>query len=297
MPRELFCPCGASYRIRDEFAGQEVRCDQCHAVLEVPHGLGPEIVGHWFEVKEQILDWTEAYTVRDRDGSFVLEAVRPRRVLLRSVLRILIALAGMAFSLVLLAAVFGLILRDPGILRGRQDLLVAGYAVLIVLSSLFGLVISSLLRVKRHLGFFAEDGELLFWIHQATRIQFPQATYLLVGPDDRVWLAFKRNFFACLIKRTWRCEDMQGRCVWKAEEDSALRSLIRRRFARGLLSNLARTRLWLKDPETGQRVGSFQRRQGVWDQYEVDLSPDAGCAMDQRIALALCVLFSSVEGR
>jgi hypothetical protein len=299
MPIDVDCSCGEAYAIQEAYAGRQVRCDTCGAVIQVPIEATDQeaSMGDRFAVQRQYFSMSELFQIWDQDEELILEAVRPRRLLLRLFCRMALSMGSFLFYLGLVFVVVLVVMRDPMGLLYRSEMVVGCYLFILFSSMLFGVTASLLLRLKRHIWFFSWDGEIHFWLYQSRRIPFPSATFLLATPENQVLFAFKRNVFESFFRRTWRCEDSCGRPLCVAVEDSALRSFLRRRIARGFFYHLTRTRLLVVNAHTQSRVGEFRRRIGIRDRYDLLWVPSQENPLDPRIAFAFCVLFAATEGR
>ena len=290
MPTDLECPCGATYRVRDGLGGQTVRCDACGSVLEIPETSSPERRPERdkFVVKREWVSVSEVHVISDRDEEkTILTVSRPRRLFFRIVSRMGISAAGFVLYFFLIYQV---------IMRGTLSYLFHYSLGIFLTGAVFAAICSSLFRPKRHLWFFDGEGELQFWIWDLRRLTFPYRAFALMEPGGESVVVFRRRFVDCVLKRIWRCEDMDGNLLFRAKEDGVLQSWFRRRLMRRLFPRMVGTTVLFQEPEEGTLLGQFRRRKTLIDTYDLSLAESWG-GRDPRYALGACVLFSSVEGR
>jgi len=291
MPMDLECPCGATYHIRDGLGGQTVRCDACGSVLEIPEQTRQEteLERDRYVVRREWVSVSEIHEILDeKEERTLLRATRPRRLFYRILARIGISAAGFFLYFFLIYQV---------IMRGSLTYLFQYSVGIFLTAAMFGFVCSSLFRPKRHLWFFDEEGRLQFWLWDLRRITFPFRSFALMEGGGELVVLFRRRFFDCLLRRTWRCEDAEGQLLFRAKEDSVFKSWFRRRLMRRLFPRMVGTTLLLEDAQDGTELGQFRRRRTLMDTYDLSLISEHWEKRDPRYAIGLCVLFSSVEGR
>jgi hypothetical protein len=87
---------------------------------------------------------------------------------------------------------------------------------------------------------------------------------------------------------------MQGEPICSVMEDSLWLALLRRYL--GPLWGLLRTNFDIRLPN-GTRVGEYNRKLTLTDQYVLNLTGDPYYLVDRRVALALAILLDTAEGR
>jgi len=291
MSINLDCTCGANYHIQDDLLGQRVRCDSCGHILLVlddTRELGGGARNHYV-VKRELVSWSEKYEILDeQENQSFFRVTRPRRILYRSFLRTGMGLGGLVLYVLLLYHT---------IMHASFSNLVY-YSLGIFLSGvIFTSLVSQIFRPKRHLWFFKENGEMDFWIWDFRRFTVPSCSFALMDRDGHILAIFKRHMGRCFFKRTWRCENEEGRLLFETREDSILRSWFRRRVMKRLFPRMVGTTMLLETGDRTENLGYFKRRLALVDTYDLRLESGLWGTMDCRMALGMCVLFSSVEAR
>src|SRR5262245_50489139 len=82
MPAVVECECGASYQLRDEFAGQRLQCPQCgrdHVAKETrsTQQADPVFERDKFLLRQKVLAISEKYHVSDDQNNPILFVERP----------------------------------------------------------------------------------------------------------------------------------------------------------------------------------------------------------------------------
>lgn len=128
--------------------------------------------------------------------------------------------------------------------------------------------------------------------------------YTVAALDGSVLARLTRNNIASLFRRGWRIFDPGGAPVAIAREDSIPLAIVRRLLNLipfvDLLGGLVKTDFhFLRVDAAGNEVklGSFDRRIGLFDKYVLDLSSDPARSLDRRAALAAGILLDTAERR
>jgi len=126
-------------------------------------------------------------------------------------------------------------------------------------------------------------------------------TYTVRTPDGEQLARLSRNNFSSLFRRSWEIRAATGNLIVKVREDTVALAVVRR-----LLNFLPFGDLLMKtdfhfiayDPAGNERkIGSFDRRIGLFDKYVLDLSADSQRTLDRRVGLAAAILLDTAEKR
>lgn len=303
------CTCGSSFTLKDEYAGQLLKCPNCGNQLQagavsVSSGgaaaaaapalapvLDPLLQRDKFLLRQKHFSISEKYYVSDEQGNAIAFVQRPAH-LARNVLAIVAGvIAGMVWIAVVAAAA-------DAVSAGSE----AAIAALIIFGFLSGIAILVLVAVglsaKRHVTFYRDDKrtERLLEVLQDRKLQFLNATYTVRDAQANPIARLRKNYLYNIFRKRWYCNGPDDRVLCVAKEDSILLSLLRRFL--GPLFGLLRTNFILCTDASGNTVlGEFNRKFTILDRYVLDLTPDASRSLDRRIALALGVMLDTGERR
>ncbi len=295
MPITVTCTCGGTYSLKDEFAGQWVRCPQCSTPIQVALLASPEMprvdpafARDKFLLRQKALTINEKYEVWDEQGHPILFIERPSH-LLRNL--------GAAFAGIFAGLVVGIGLGVLAAVMPNETLaLIVG-----ILAALGGfaalLFVAIALSAKRHVNFY-RDGtrrEKLLEVLQDKKVAILNATYTLRDSAGQELARFSKNYLYNLIRKRWYCHTPDGAILTIAKEDSIILSLLRRFL--GPLFGALRTNFILLDPAGATVLGEFNRKFTLLDRYVLDMSRDTQRAIDRRVALALGLLLDTGERR
>lgn len=299
MPVLAACACGASYTLKDEFAGQAMRCPRCGAALQAgtasvaagaPAGARGPFDRDKFLLRQQMFKISEKYDVHDENGNPILFVQRPAHVG-----RNLLALFGTGTVVVVwLMLVFGLgAFSSPG----EDTSAAAGAITVIALFTVIpiAIVTAAMLAPKRHVTFYKDESkaEKLLEVLQDKKLMIINATYTLRDATGQPIALFSKNYLFDVFRKRWVCKTPDGRDLCEVREDSILLSLLRRLL--GPLFGLLRTNfVFLRGDEV---IGEFNRKMTLFDRYVLDMSADRGRTLDRRIALAMGVMLDTGERR
>lgn len=104
----------------------------------------------------------------------------------------------------------------------------------------------------------------------------------------------RRSTISGLWRRWWKAETKDGREIVTIREDNLGLALLRRYL--GPLWGALRTNFDFILPN-GARIGEYNRKLTVTDQYVLNLAEDPAYLVDRRVALALGILLDTGEGR
>lgn len=316
MPITITCPCGKTATVPDHFAGRTGRCGNCGAEIVVPpqttpthppevpppprptlqpapvqkaasSELDPVFARDSFLLRQKHLSINEKYAVWDETGTALLFVERPAH-LMRNILALLAAAAAAMAVFTLVAFTYQLLpegLRDLYVTLGVLTGIIAIFAVYIMLEQ------------KRHVEFYRDEqrGEKLLRVIQDTKIQLLNATYTVTDAGGKSIGTFSKNYLWDIIFKRWECRDPRGKLLFKVQEDSVIKAILRRFF--GPLLGLLRLDFVFCDPVSGEEIGRFNRSFTLLDRYVLDMGNDRGRRVDRRLALAMGVMLDTGEKR
>jgi hypothetical protein len=273
------CTCGRSLPLRNELAGELIRCPACGGTIDVPTvslQADPVFDRDRFLLRQRVLSIAEAYDVRGDDDLPLLFVRRPAHLLWN-----------------LLAILVGLVVF---VVVGFAGAVVGAAFVLTSLATIAAVVAIS---PKRHVYFHRDpkSKETLLEIHQDSKLMPFRPRYTLVCPREGPLARFSKNIFVSLLRKRWWCHDLEGNPICTAYEDSLILSLLRRLL--GPMYGLLRTNYVIVggDHADGERIGEFNRKLTILDRYVLDLTADPTRTLDRRIALALGVMLDTGDRR
>lgn len=276
MAIPVHCSCGAHYNLKYQYAGRLLECPACGARLRAPaRSVVPLFDRDVFLLREKHFAVNTKYYVRDEDGNPLLYVERP-------------AMLGPRIMTVVLLFIFAILLQVMTI-TVLPDF---NWFVLAIIAAFF-------IGPRRHIYFYTDDrkGDVLLTVTQDAVIQFPSTEFTLHDPAGNILATFRKNRFTDFLRKRWWVADPSGALILVAREDSIILSLLRR--LTGLIVDLAvfRTNFVLYAPDQERVLGEFNRKMTIFDRYTLDMSEDADCSVDRRVALALGVLLDTGEGR
>lgn len=294
MPVAATCPCGASFTLKDEFAGRTVQCTQCGQAIRVAGTAGPPpfLPGggvfdrDQFLLRQKHFSISEKYYVWDEQGNVILFVERPAH-LLRNLGAIFAGIFSGLLAGVLIGVLASLVIKEEWVpvLLGVLSGIAVVPAVAIALSA------------KRHVNFFRDDTrrELLLQVFQDKKVAIIHATYTIADPAGAVLATFDKNYLYNLFRKRWVCHGPDGQVICMAKEDSVILSLLRRLI--GPFFGLLRTNFIILAPDEERVLGEFNRKFAILDRYALTMSGDPGRSLDRRIAVALGVMLDTGEKR
>lgn len=288
------CTCGASFELKDEYAGQVLACPTCGQPVQataravpVLQYAAPAFRADKFLLRQKHLAINQKYYVWDEQGQPLLFIERPALVgrNLLAVLAAIVTFAVMAGGMIFLAVQLNRTSPSP-------ILIILG----VVLGVIAALVVAVAVHPKRHVRIYQDDTRqtLLLEIIQENKWQLINAYYTLQEPAGEVLARFQKNYLVGLLRKRWDCQQPDGTMLCRAMEDSMILSLLRRFI--GPLYGILRTNFIIVRPDE-QVIGEFNRKLTILDRYVLDLSADAEYYLDRRIAVALGVLLDTGERR
>lgn len=294
------CTCGRSLPLRNDLAGELIRCPACGGTIDVPTislQADPVFDRDRFLLRQRVLSISESYDVRGDDDLPLLFVRRPAH-LLWNLLAILVGLV--VFVVVGVAGVIAVAAAIQSLGIGqRPELVVPVLVALFVLTILATIAAVVAIAPKRHVYFHRDpkSKETLLEIHQDSKLMPFRPRYTLVCPREGTLARFSKNIFVSLLRKRWWCHDPEGNPICTAYEDSLILSLLRRLL--GPMYGLLRTNYVIVggDHADGERIGEFNRKLTIFDRYVLDLTADPTRSLDRRIALALGVMLDTGDRR
>ncbi|MGH7529490.1 MAG: hypothetical protein ACREMN_03830 [Gemmatimonadales bacterium] len=296
MPILVTCQCGASYDLKDEFAGRLVKCPQCGRELRAqgaPAAARPQADPVFerdvFLLRQQLLKISEKYDVGDEQGNTIIFVERPAH-LLQNVGALLAAVIVFFVGVFLIATVVESL---PPQSTGREILgPLAGVALLVG-----ALAVGIALSAKRHVTFYRDrtKRDRLLDILQDKKFQPIIATYTVRDADGLPLARLAKNWLFNIFRKRWYVRGPDQAPLFVAKEDSVILSLLRRLL--GPLFGVLRTNFVIMPAETEDVIGEFKRKFTILDRYVLDMRADPQRLMDRRIALALGVMLDTGERR
>lgn len=300
MPIVVNCACGASYNLKDEYAGQQLACPKCGAAIAVPalppappvreQQGDPAFARDKFLLNQRHLAINEKYTVSDENGAAVMYVERPRHILLNTL------------------AVFGGIAAGAANFFATDFLLgavreTAPMSVLVpigiwrLLGSLLVIALAAMaLSKRRHTVVYRDDSkaEPLLQVLQENKMILLTARYVVADPEGVPIGRLHKNHIHNILRKRWYGLAPDGAPLFTAKEDSIILSILRRFL--GTFFGLLRTN-FIVFGKDGTVLGEFNRKMTILDRYVLDMSEDSLRTVDRRLALALGVMLDSGEKR
>jgi uncharacterized protein YxjI len=128
--------------------------------------------------------------------------------------------------------------------------------------------------------------------------------YELRTPDGQAFAYLKKNIGASFWRTSWKLLDAQEREVAFARETSGWHAFLRRfggmlpfGFVADLLPYDFTITAGADAANAGDVLGTYVRRYGVRDRYDLDLGGDANITLDRRGALALAIALDVLQNR
>ncbi len=300
MPIPVRCRCGASYTLKDEFAGQRLACPNCGAEIvagsAVPvAGMAPDVAPQAdpvfdrdvFLLRQQHFAISEKYYVNDERGEPICFIQRPAHLAQTFVALLAAALAVIVWWIGVAAVASAIESEDA-----QAVVFAVGFF------GMFGVLLLSAapLMPLRHVTFYRDDSkrEALLEILQDSKYQMIRPSFTVRDPRGRVVARLHKNYLRDILRRRWQCFTAEGKPLCEANEDSIILSMLRRVL--GTFYGLLRTNFIITRPH-GEVIGEFNRKITILDRYVLDLKGDRRRTLDRRIALAIGVMLDTGERR
>lgn len=301
MALEVACACGATYRLKDEFLGRLLQCNQCgkafQAVAPPPIArvaqADPVFDRDTFLLRQKAIAIDQKYSVSDEYGQAICYIVRP--TFLGRQLLALVGAIGAALVMIAILVGIGAALGEAFLnTSGGFVFLVSGLVLVVVTAVVVGVALAP----KRHVLFYRDEArqDKLLDVLQDRKWQIPVATYTCRDAAGNVIANFRKNYLYNLFRKRWDVLTAdRSAVICCAREDSILLSLLRRWL--GPIFGLLRTNFIITPPDSEEIIGEFNRKMTILDRYVLDLRRDPARQLDRRIALALGVMLDTGERR
>ncbi len=233
-------------------------------------------------VRQRIRPFVQKYQVTDERGMPLFHVVRPPRL----AVAMAVSLSITAVHILILVGVFRYMFGGGSIPLGLVVLFCSNFALGIA---------GALLAPYRDIDVFADESESwrILTITQDNKLGFWREYSLWDCMGNQV-ARFRRSTVHAIVRRHWRVETPDGQPLFEVQEDSLVRSLLRRYL--GPLYGALRTNFDFELPD-GTTFGHYNRKFTITDQYVLDLRADPHRTVDRRTTLAMAILLDTAESR
>ncbi len=237
---------------------------------------------HVLTIRQKVLAIAQKYYVRDDQGIPRFFVVRPPKL----GLNFLAGLASFVIRILALILAVHFIFFRGDIVAGVASFLIGGWV---------GEMVAVLLRPYRDIGVYTDDTEQfqVLFITQDNKFGLYHR-YTVYDPLGQPAATARRNLLKSLGRRQWVAESLEGRPLLKVREDSLFLAIVRRLPLPFV--GFLRTNFDFVLPD-GKRIGEYNRKLTLTDQYILNLGDDPHYLVDRRVALALAILLDTAEGR
>jgi uncharacterized protein YxjI len=232
-------------------------------------------------VRQKLLTIAQRYVVCDEADRPLFYVVRPPKLALNIAANLCGGLVRLLFF----------VLAFTTFMRG--DIVTA--VALLITGGILATVVVMLMVPYRDIRVFADEAEQypLMLMTQDNKIGW-YLRYTIHDPLGHPVAVARRNVLLAMVRRNWEAVTLDGRTIVRVIEDSLLLALLRRYL--GPLWGLLRTNFDIQLPN-GTRIGEYNRKMTLTDQYILDLKGDPYYLVDRRVALGLAILLDTAEGR
>jgi uncharacterized protein YxjI len=292
MAVRVECACGATYDLKDEYAGRKVACARCGAAIQVPLPAAPQDAifdRDKFLLRQKFMSLTgEKYHVWDDQGHELLYVERPYHTG-RGLLALFAALGTAIVSVIIVVSVAGAV--HGSALQAVIGCVGAAAAIAATVA------VAVLCLAKRHVTFYRDDArtQRLLDIIQLAKFHALTATYTVKDAVGNDLAVLRKHYVYDLFRKRWYCYKPSGEAWCVIKEDSFILSLLRRFL--GSFFGVLRTNFIFTEPATGNVLGEFNRKFTILDRYVLDMTADPARKIDRRVALAVGVMLDTGERR
>jgi uncharacterized protein YxjI len=154
------------------------------------------------------------------------------------------------------------------------------------------------MALKEDLRVFAdeEEREELFRIKARQRLDVRGRLDVTAATGESIG-SLEKVFRASLVRSTWRVLAPDGAELAVARERSVPVALVRRAIDFVPYGELVPILFHFTISDGERELGTFVRRWGVRDRYDLDLSGDTEGRLDRRLAIALAIALDALQGR
>ena len=155
------------------------------------------------------------------------------------------------------------------------------------------------LAIKEDIRFYADESqtEELFRIKARALMEFG-GRYDVTTPDGERVGVLEKVFGKSLLRSTWRILDASEQELAIAKERSVPLAILRRVIDAVPYGDFIPIVFHFTiDTEAGAHLGDLNRRLGLRDTYDLDLSGDAEQTIDRRLGIALGIALDALQSR
>jgi uncharacterized protein YxjI len=190
--------------------------------------------------------------------------------------------------------------HDRFVVRQRIRLVINEYEIALPDQPAFCFVQQKRFKFKEDIRFYADDSRSVELLRIKARQRFdPAATYDVVSAGGEKVGEIQKVFGESLIRSTYRINGASGSVT--ARESSLAVALFRRLV--GFVPYVGGFADWLPIPyhfslrRGDVEIGTYRRRLGIRDVYDLDLGGDPDRTLDRRLALAVAVGMDALQAR
>jgi len=154
------------------------------------------------------------------------------------------------------------------------------------------------LAIKEDIRFYADESQTdeLFRIKARALMEFGGRYDVTTPAGEKVGVLGK-VFGKSLLRSTWSIMDANEQEVAIAKERSVPIAILRRVVDVVPYGDFVPIPFHFTIDSSGSHLGDFNRRFGVRDTYDLDLSGDTGRSIDRRLAIALGIALDALQSR
>ena len=154
------------------------------------------------------------------------------------------------------------------------------------------------LAIKEDIRFFGDESETteLFRIKARSVMELGGRYDVTTPVGERIGV-LEKVFGQSLLRSTWRVLGADEQELAVAKERSQLWAIVRRVIDAVPYGDFIPIVFHFTIDKDGRHLGDFNRRIGVRDTYDLDLSGDTERTIDRRLAIALAVALDALQSR
>jgi uncharacterized protein YxjI len=154
------------------------------------------------------------------------------------------------------------------------------------------------LAIKEDIRFFSDENESeeLFRIKARAVLELG-GRYDVTTPDGQRIGALEKVFGQSLLRSTWRVIGSDETELAVVKERSQFWAIVRRAIDAVPYGDFIPIVFHFTIDKDGTHLGDFNRRIGVRDTYDLDLSHDTARTIDRRLAVALGIALDALQSR
>ena len=154
------------------------------------------------------------------------------------------------------------------------------------------------LAIKEDIRFYVDESqtEELFRIKARAMMEFGGRYDVTTSAGERVGV-LEKVFGASLLRSTWRILDANEQELAIAKERSVPLAILRRVIDAIPYGDFIPVVFHFTIDTAETHLGDLNRRPGIRDTYDLDLSPDTTRVIDRRLAIALGIALDALQSR